>query len=525
MDIDLSLLTAKESNKVIPKEELLKAQEELCKHARNKSFFRINQFYIQIGVTIGNDFSYQNQRRSYFSECRFFEANFTSTGMTGSFFLRSQFEKCVFKNTVLDSCNFTDCTFIDIKELTIPNANFNNAVFVGCKFENIIFDSCMASNSLFEGTIFVNCTFLGTLWEYSTFKNVIFDSCILKGLNFEMCIFENIHLYNIRFPFPTIPYIINGIKYILSTDDNFVISSFYNEDGKMSKEEYISLLPALKTFYTGTQNYYPLANIYVGEQDYDNAFIAIINAVKMAIRMHSFRSLKTYCLLLKTVDKFDQHYFNYVYEVIQKEIESQIFTPNDYYVLGQYLTEVRNLLICGNNGTMVGITIKTNIKDNEFSKLGVIISIISNFIDYSSTKANNFIEIRHFSPYELFCQVISDPKTVFCIIGMIYSGLLGIDTLIKKYRENYTISLTNQHIAAETRLFNAQAEQIELQNQTKKLQADISKQEEKIDTAQKTLKQNNIIISSINHTIINGNIIECDPIFQNHTEEKTFNSN
>ena len=519
MDKNKVLSLKYKTDAIIPREELILAHNELCKYAKNKSFFRLDQFHIQIGVCVDGDFTYQNQRRSYFSDCFFNKTNLAHSGMTGSFFLRTQFENCDLTSTVLDSCNFTECTFRASRQNnTLLGTNFNNAVFVNCTFENMIFDSCMASNALFEGTLFLNCTFLGVLWEYSTFKNVSFKNGSFKGLNFEMCVFENIHMYNIRLPFPTIPYIINGVNYVCNTKDHLTISSAAHESGAMSKEDYKRLLPVLKTFYTGTQNYYPLANIYIGEGDYDNAYRAIINAFKMAIKLHSFRNLKSYCLLLRTIEGLDQHHFNYVYEVIQKEISIQTFRPTDYYILSQYLSEVRNLLVCGNSGTVVGITIKTEIDENDFTRLGIVISIISNLIDYRITKANNFIEIRHYSPYEIFCQITSNPETIFYIIGLVYSGLLGVDTLIKKFREYNTKNLTDKQVKAQTRLFNAQAEQIELDNQIKKNEMNIDNQNRKIQDAQNEIRKNHIIINSISHTIINGDIIECDAIFQNHSE-------
>lgn len=82
----------------------------------------------------------------------------------------------------------------------------------------------------------------------------------------------------------------------------------------------------------------------------------------------------------------------------------QFFSSTDYYILSRYLGEVRQLLVNGKDGTVVGITIKTNIESNECDKLGILISVINSIIDYSSTNANNYIELRHYSPYEIFVK-------------------------------------------------------------------------------------------------------------------------
>ena len=191
---------------------------------------------------------------------------------------------------------------------------------------------------------------------------------------------------------------------------------------------------------------------------------------------------------------------------------------------------------------MVGITIKTNIESNECDKLGILISVINSIIDYSSTNANNYIELRHYSPYEIFCQITANPECIFYIIGIIYSGLLGVDTLYKKYKEEtkaeqeevmkaggLAIIGTERHESrrikneidekkslAQIELIKAQTEQIKIDNLLKKEQ--IEKQSsEKIKHSQQIIQANQITINSISHNITAGSILNCDPIFQSYS--------
>ena len=177
------------------------------------------------------------------------------------------------------------------------------------------------------------------------------------------------------------------------------------------------------------------------------------------------------------------------------------------------------MLVSGRQGTVVGITIKTGINSDDYNKLGILISVLNSIIDYSSTKANNYIEIRHFSPYDIFCQITASPECIFSIIGIIYSALLGIDTLYKKHKENVQKSIEEKQTLAQIELIKAQTEQIRIDNLLKKQQ--LEKDNEKIKQAQETICENHIIINNISHNITDGSILNCEPIFQSYSATNT----
>ena len=287
----------------------------------------------------------------------------------------------------------------------------------------------------------------------------------------------------------------------------------------MDKSEYLKLLPTLEKFYYGTKNYFPLANIYIAQEKYQNAYNAIIHGLRLAIQLRFFKSLRSFCLLLKTIPVLEPKHYNYAYECIQNEIGNQFFSSTDFYILSQYLGEVRQLLMNGRSGTVVGITIKTGINSDDYDKLGILISVLNSIIDYSSTKANNYIEIRHFSPYDIFCQITANSECIFSIIGIMYSALLGIDTLYKKHKENVEKTIEEKQALAQTELIKAQTEQIKLDNLLKKQQ--LEKDNEKIIQAQETICANQIIINNISHNITDGSILNCEPIFQSYSATNT----
>ena len=87
------------------------------------------------------------------------------------------------------------------------------------------------------------------------------DNVTFKNLNLEYTQFINVKINDTALPFPTIPFIINGINYLMHTKDKVFVKSAKAD--KITKDEYLNILPHLKIYYEKTHNYFPLANIYI----------------------------------------------------------------------------------------------------------------------------------------------------------------------------------------------------------------------------------------------------------------------
>ncbi len=78
-----------------------KAQENLMKNMKQKSFYREKQFVIYENETISSDFTGENLRRSYYIDSEIRKADLTNVGFSGSIFISTNFYDCVINNTTL----------------------------------------------------------------------------------------------------------------------------------------------------------------------------------------------------------------------------------------------------------------------------------------------------------------------------------------------------------------------------------------------------------------------------------------
>lgn len=511
--------------------DFIKAQERLQKNMKQKSFFRENQYSIQKGETITRNYADENHRRSYFWDCTFLHSDLSNTGMSGSMFRDTFFLDCKINNTKLDSCAFENCAFITNKhnshlnshEESIINLNLSKSTIVQSNFENCTLLGANFTDSLFVDTNFTNCVWQSLALENCIFKNTVMDSVVLKKLNFEFSQFDNIQMNDVRLPFPTIPYIFNGLAYVLNTTDNIVISSANSKTGSISTVEYIDYLKDLEIFYIKTQNFFPLANIYIALDKKDNAFAAILSGIQHAIQLHSYRMVYYYCKLLKTNELFSDIQRLNVYNMIVACMNRQECNLAELYSIRKYIDPIRTLLLNEQESSSLTISISTNIQHYELEKLSKLLQIMEETIGFVKTSDNNdikhYIEIRHHCPYDVFLKVFGTYDSLLLIAGFLHLIFTGVDKIydkVIKYRKN----------SWDSKIQKAQLRNLELDNQIKeKTLADIveSKEpvfnkeqknekeyEEHIKTQSAVLHTNNIIIVSGNQTIVGQNIINED---------------
>ena len=181
--------------------------------------------------------------------------------------------------------------------MELEYTRMNKSSFYDTVFKDCVFNSVSMNDAIFEKCQFINCTWTLSI-ENTIFKDTLLDTVIFKEMNFEFATFENIKSNNVKFPFPTIPFIYNGLTYISTTSDDIRITSAQKKDG-LTANEYLNYIKDLKDFYTATQNYFPLVNILISQKEYKKAFNALVLGLKLSIQIRAFRMLKYYCKQLK----------------------------------------------------------------------------------------------------------------------------------------------------------------------------------------------------------------------------------
>lgn len=280
-------------------------------------------------------------------------------------------------------------------------------------------------------TIFTDCSITNCSWtpvsiENSVFKNTLLENVKFKSMNFEFSTFDNIRLDNVKLPFPTIPYIYNGLTYLVSTSDNIRITSAKKKEG-LTVGEYLEQLDNLCAFYKYTHNYFPLTNILICQKKYKEAFASVINGIDVSIELRRFRMLRNYCKQLKYINGITMHERQSLYNYILNKIGRMNFQKFEYANLNNYLPEFRQILLDDLSEEKIELSLSTNVQSEDIEKLSILLEVIENLLH---GKCEYSIELRHNSPWEVFLTIFSDPNNISLIISAFSLVFTAIQTAI-----------------------------------------------------------------------------------------------
>lgn len=402
--------------------QFLNSVKNLSAHMQNKMFYSTEINKLHKGINIYESFRTKNLRQRFFDECVFDNADFFQASLAGSLFSNCKFYPTNFYDTNLQSCDFRQCYF---KNLNFESTRFNKSIFYDVVFEKCIFESAIFNDSVFDNCKFINCDWIPISIENAVFRNTFLSNLKIRKMNFEYVTFENVTMNNVKLPFPTIPFIYNGLSYISETRDNIKITSAKNRDG-ITIEEYLSNIPDLITYFKGTYEYFPLANILIMQEKYDEAINAIKNGIDLAIKLRRFRMIKYFCKQLNCIPKLDYKDRQIIFNHILEQLSNQEYGKYEIDNLNMYLPEVRRLLIEDYAQSKLQFIFETNIDGNNIKKINILISEIDNFLH---DKCQYSIELRHNSPWGFFINILTNPQMISNILTGI-SIILGIQQLI-----------------------------------------------------------------------------------------------
>lgn len=489
-----------------------KAQENLMKNMKQKSFYREKQFVVYQNETISSDFSGENLRRSYYIDSEIRKADLTNVGFSGSIFINTSFYDCVINNTKLDFCEFDNCTFINSTNNEMLYLNFVESVICNSKFENMDMHAANFTNTIFENVIFRDCIWKSLCLEGTVFRNTIFDNVNLQKLNFEFSYFDNIKMNNVRLPFSTIPYIFNGIRYLMHTKDSIRISSAASENGSISVDEYLNNIDDLIVFYTKTQNYFPLANILISQEKYDQAYAAILAGIKFSMmHIRNFRLVYYYSKLLQITEYFTLTQRAYIYDMIIKHSNLTNWRPLDYYNFNHYIDRIRNTLLNEIQNDFLTVTLDTNILCSEYRKISCLYQALENIISLiegdQKKKIIHYIEIRHNSPHEFFIKAFSNPAVLSLLLDAISLVCLGIGKIINQHKEKKAEEIEKEKISILQNIENDfKSEQLNYyKHQNEQLIFQNALLKKQLEDLNADMHNNNIVINNINYHISSNN--------------------
>ncbi|BDZ83133.1 hypothetical protein Lac2_12670 [Claveliimonas bilis] len=495
--------------------ELERSIEVLLEHSKNKSRFRKDPFITAVGGTDCSDYTGKSIRRSKFAHKTFSETLFINSAAAGSTFSNCNFNKCKFINA-----NFQECTFTN----SIIQKNINNNAIAHCNFDRSLFSDEFRlfdiefQHSVFRQTAFIDGTIQDVTFFSSTLQDTIFSNIILNGvrfndLNIDYSIFENVHMDNVILPFSQICFTFGLLTYLMSTQDNVCITSAQKNNGTISKDEFLSLLPNFETYYLGTSDFFPLTNIYLSQGRYNEAQKALLSGILLATTNCDFRQIKYLCKLIYTYSVFSFHQRKRIYDYINEHISFNDMNPSLLYNYTTYKNEISSYLLTNNRSGIVTseIDIVTNIFPYESKKLGILLSVLEEIIEQNkSQNGEHSIICRHNSAEEIIVTIQDIYQSLYLTIPVIYSALIGIFILEDKWNK-YLSNKLNRKNANELKNIELERARVALEREKlalKKEQADFeawqlkqNKNEQKIRTEilRRNISENDIEISSISH--------------------------
>lgn len=410
--------------------EFKNALNRITEHVINKNFYYRNTYSVNKKDITNQDFANQNQRRSYYIDSHFTNCNFTGCGFTDSIFNGTHFYNCEFDNSNFEACYMFGCYFKN--NSPYKYASFAKTFMSDTIFSNIDFENCKLSDTVLYNTTITNCNFDNTSFDGAIFNDVTLDNVSFKNLNLEYTQFNKIQINDSALPFPTIPYIVNGINYLVNTTDDVYIKSAKN--GRLTKEEYISLLPDLKIYYEKTQGYFPLANIYIAEKNTRRAFDSIKSGIMNAVFLNNYRQLKNFCFLVNSCDQFSMQQRKSLVNLLSKELNMRMLTNYEFYrPISEHFLELKNLLLCSNNISVI-ISFKTNIENYEYYKIALFYKTLDCIISAVGIKSNYNINFSYNSTAEIIATLNSlDTGVIVALITafttIFISGIKGLSQL------------------------------------------------------------------------------------------------
>lgn len=496
----------------ITNNELSHSLQRLNSNMQNKYYFRLNPFEIIKDSTIKENYYKKNRRNSYYINCSFVNCNFIEAGFASSIFVECEFLDCCFDFSNFQSCDFRKCKICSTDEMKeIKGNTFMKSVFFECIFERIKFNSTNFCNSVFNNGSILNCKFNSCGLEDMVIKNSLMDSIRFSSQNFDYLRIENIITQNTVFPFPSMPCIIDGLKYVKETKDDVSFTSSENNQ-RLNKEEYLNYIPDFINYYKKIEDYFVLANIVLSlENNINGAFSFILSGIEQSIKIHDFRKVRKYCNLLIN-ENFNIQHKKVAYQTISDEISKLNFSESDKDSYSIHLRELRNTLMNETDRPYLIINISTNIQETESDKIATFVAGLEDLISLSCGKnEEHSIELRHNSDEQYFIQIVSDPMSLIIFLAALfecvdYAIKFGkfLIKKIKKFidnRKNSSFEDNNDLVKlSDNDLTDKQIEYIKTAGTDKSLTMEINN----------TFIDNHIEIKGISHSMVNVNNVEKD---------------
>lgn len=410
------------------------------------------EYRIQNNIPLKENFTDKTLNHSIISNCKI-NSKFDNASVTGSIFKTCEFEGCSINQTDFEFCSFYDSRFT-VSQRAI--ASFNNSNFINTTFEDIYFEFCT-----FTGALFQNCVFKNVKIENSTFENALFKNCSfynveLFNANTDFIELDDPKMENVTLSLSQIPYMFGGLEYLFSTTDSVMAGS--QNGGVVSTAEYKDhVIPLLIEFWemnksSDAEYYFPLANVYIANRDYNQAVTNLRLGLKDAVNQRDFRMIKFYCKLIARSQLFDSSALYNFYNLIKRfgTCNENSSLP-DMQSFIRNIGEIENVLFASYKKGKLFLRLGTNLSMADADKIGMILGKIFSFSKMRRTVSPNQVEmtLTENSPLMISLRIDGDAENIVLLLNAFFgiaelpesqAALLNIRSLCAT-RENASAAL------------------------------------------------------------------------------------
>lgn len=357
--------------------------------------------------------------------CKFSSCDFFTNKINGASLQHSLFDSAVFYNCTLKGSNFSYCTFT---KTIMKKCPVKHCAFTGAVFNHVTFDDAIIKHSNFELCKFQN----------STFKNIDLSNLALK-----YAFFHNVKMEKVDLPLMQIPYVFGGMRYVFSTKDKIRIATTNKSHQFISVSEYQKLLPQLITFFSGHNDYFPLANCYLVNDQYQMAIEANKTGIEKSALGRDFRKLYFFCIQAAQeldISKTERHK---LYNDIVRILKNIELNSAEYKEFQHYFPMIKRLMLDNpHNSPTLLLSFHTNIKSDDYENLGILMRTLDELAEeYNIQLDSKHMEIRHNSPniidwipvgsIEQLLQLLQNTwDTVYPILSTVVQESANVTTIV-----------------------------------------------------------------------------------------------
>jgi uncharacterized protein YjbI with pentapeptide repeats len=431
--------------------------------------------------TYGKEFDGEKIKKCHFEFCTFSDVAFVGAMGASCSFRKCSLTNCVVRDTCFDFADFSGTTIsVDVKGENFQSSgfvysNFSDAVidnveFRGCNFDSSHFGRTRISNARFNFCNFENACFDGTTFINTDLSNASIDFSMLREVSFDNVKLSMISLLHSFYGLQ------NAEKFSTST-----VVKLPSSDVEIGFAEFIDKLNDMQPFFFRINDFFALStsSIYFG--NHDLAYKYIRHGLSHSLKYRDFRMIGYYCKLASLNHFFTRDQLKQLYEGLRSGNIVQSMTSHEYDVYTYELDRIRRILVDRPFGLpQVSITIATSVSQDNIDGASRITAHLSQLLKMHLPESNNYITIRHNSPFDFVITISDHISNLYGCALLISTSFFGLTPVILRYQK-----IIFEHLRIKGMKLDIEKKKIEVE--MAKLDADLRRERQSEPSAEASL--------------------------------------